>query len=195
MPVKHVFRQFSDFRQISLYSVLAKIFQNFFSLRPFIREDIGVHILRSGCWGGLHIGFTAQLRFAQVSPCACQHTDGDKFDNKLNEYGDKFDNKSELNSGCKVQLPSLDHSTLVLRLRGGVSDDTPVRRTRNKVYSSQGPAQPPLVEESPRSAFIRGIKLQRGPYAWQTKVHKTYYNLYSDYSQKNKIKQFVIFYC
>ena len=57
VPVKHVFRQFADFRQISLYSVLAKIFQNFFSiffyssasLRPLIREDIGVHILRSGC--------------------------------------------------------------------------------------------------------------------------------------------------
>ena len=43
-------------------------------------------------------------------------------DSFLNDkYGDKFDNKSELNSGCKVQLPSLDHSTLVLRLRGGVS--------------------------------------------------------------------------
>ena len=85
-------------------------------------------------------------------------------DSFLNDkYGDKFDNKSELNSGCKVQLPSLDHSTLVLRLRGGVSDDTPVRRTRNKVYSSQGPAQPPPVEESPRSAFIRGIKEAHTP--------------------------------
>ena len=50
------------------------------------------------------------------------------------KYGDKFDNKSELNSDCKVQWPSSDHSILVLRLRGRVSDDTPVRHTRDKVW-------------------------------------------------------------
>ena len=90
--------------------------------------------------------------------------DNDRFLN--DKCGDKFDNKSELNSDCKVQLPSSEHSSFVLRLRGGVSgvsDDTPVRRTRNKVYPSQGPAQSPSSEESPRSAFIRGIKEAHTP--------------------------------
>ena len=77
--------------------------------------------------------------FIAINPIAINSNDSFSND-KI--YGDKFDNKSMLNSGCTVQLPSSDHSTLVLRLRGGVSDDTPVRRTRNKVYSSQGPAQP-----------------------------------------------------
>ena len=78
------------------------------------------------------------------------------YDSSLNvKYGDKFDNKSELNSDCKVQLSSLDHSTLVLRLRGGVSNDTPVRRTRNRVYSR---AQAKVL---PNPLSSRSLRAQR----------------------------------
>ena len=81
-----------------------------------------------------------------------------------NDHSDMFDDDNlHLNSDSDRNVECAPDPSLVLRLRGGGGDDTPVRRTRSKVYPSRASSQPPSVQMSPRSAFIRGIKEAHTP--------------------------------